>query len=651
MVQNESVALRNTGYELTWKNKKTQIEKIALPFQKIETVNISRTGKNTLVALKPKIETEWKNKLIWGDNKYVLASLLKDTNVAGKIKLIYIDPPFFTGTSMNFTIKIGSDGDIEKEPSAIEEIAYRNMWKEGPSSFFQYMYERLKLMYDLLSKDGFIFVRFDYHYSHYIKAILDEIFGYDNFRNELIVNRTRKNVMESQTQRVFPTATDSLFLYAKGESCSLNKVVKMLDEKREAFWRHMDDSAGQGGAKIFFGKKLLPPTSKHFKYSQENIDEMIKTGKLRLKCKSCGYVHIKGNWKGCPKCKKDDPRPEYFVQEKEHAMVDTDWTDIPGYSFTTGYPTENSEQLLERVIIACSKDEGDLVADFFAGSGTTIAVAEKMKRNWIGCDVGRFSIHTMRKRLLDISTCRPFEVLNMGKYERQHWVASSVGNDIRAYIDFIVELFNAKPLTNLQFIHGKKSKNAVHVGMVDSPVTRQEIIDAAKECSKMGFDALDVLGWEYEMSTNDTIINEVKKQFDVNLVLRNIPREVMDPRAVEAGDVEFYELAHLKTEIEKKDGEVVINLKDFFIPNPLLIPEDVRKKVKSWSDFIDYWAVDWNYNGTFHNEWQTYRTKQNLKLSLKSIVHRYPKGTYQIMIKVIDIFGNDTSKIETIVIK
>ncbi len=641
--------------KLLWKNKKEEVDKIVLPFQKIETVTISRTGKDTLNVLRNTDNSSWKNKLIWGDNKYILASLLKDPSIAGNIKLIYIDPPFFTGTNMNIPIKIGDTSEVTKEPSAIEEVAYRNMWKgnsreEQASSFLQYMYERIKLMHDLLSEDGSMYVRFDYHYSHYIKIILDEIFDYDNFRNEIIVNRTRKNVMESQTQRVFPTATDSLFFYSKNNSAFLNKVVKKLEQKREGFWRHMDDSAGQGSPKIFFGKKLSPPVGKHFKYSQEKIDEMIKNGKIRLHCKNCGYEHTEGNWNKCPSCKKDNPRPEYWVSEREHALLDTNWTDIPGYSFSTGYPTENSEHLLERVILA-SSNPSDLVADFFAGSGTTNIVAEKLNRRWIACDIGRFSIHTIRKRLLEIPTCKPFEVLNMGKYERKYWATETLGEDYKKYIDFIVQLYNAKPLNNFEYIHGKKGSKAVHVGLVDSPVSKKEIFDALAECKKVGFDSLDVLGWEWEMGLNDSIIKDAKDLFTVNLALWVIPREVMDKRAVEAGDIDFYELAHLQVDVSKEARGVKIKLEDFIIPNPELIPAEVQKKIKKWSDYIDYWAVDWEFKDVFHNEWQTYRTKDSSNLKLETPSHDYRKGEYQILIKVIDIFGNDTSTIRRIVIK
>lgn len=636
--------------DLRWKGKKIEVEKIVLPFQKIETVSISRTGKETLLAFEKQEETEWKNKLIWGDNKYILASLLKDPSVAGKIKLIYIDPPFFTGTNMNINIKIGDKNEVTKEPSAMEEVAYRNMWKEGPSSFLQYMYERIKIMRDLLADDGVIYVRFDYHYSHYIKLILDEIFGYENFRNEIIINRTRKNVMESQTQRVFPTATDSLFLYSKSESALLNQVVKKMEQKRKAFWRHMDDSAGQGSPKIFFGKEISPPVGKHFKYSQEKINQIISEGRLRFKCKECGYEHTQGEWNKCPKCKKDNPRPEYFVAEKEHQLIDTNWTDIPGYSFKTGYPTENSEQLLQRVIEASSQ-AGDLIADFFCGSGTTVAVAEQMNRKWIGADIGRFSVHTIRKRMLDIPTCKPFEVLNMGKYERKYWAYENLEN-YKDYVNFIIRLYNAQALDNFEYIHGKRGSKAIHVGLVDSPVTKKEILDAIAECKKLGFNSLDVLGWEWEMGLNDSILKEAKDMFGVNLSLRVIPREVMDKRAVDAGDIDFYELAHLDVAVNQDKKSVDVELKDFIIPNPELIPTEIQEKIKKFSDYIDYWAVDWDYQDIFHNEWQTYRSKDTPQLKLKTINHQYSKaGRYKILIKVIDIFGNDTSTIREVVIK
>jgi adenine specific DNA methylase Mod len=610
-------------YGIYWKNKREEVERVELPFQKIETINLPRSNIGTLTQFKKDSDNEeWKNKLIWGDNRYVMASLLSEFR--GKIKLIYADPPFFTGTNMNITLEVGDEGAV-KEPSAIEEIAYRNMWKEGPSSFFQYMYDRFVPMKDLLAEDGTIWVRFDYHYSHYIKVILDQVFGYENFRNELIINRIKKS--DSGANR-FNTATDSLFFYSKTDSYDFKNIRKKLEVAKSERWHSMD-SQGSGSPRTIFGKIMHPPPGRHWTFSQENIDKMMSENKIRLN----------------PKTRK----PEYKLEQTEEQTLDSNWTDIPGYSFSTGYPTENAEQLLERVILS-SSDKEDLVADFFSGSGTTVAVAEKLGRKWIAADIGRFSIHTIRKRLLDTPHCKPFEVLNLGKYERKHWMDQNLGSVYRNYIDFILQLYKAKPVYDYHNIHGIISGKAVHVGPIDYPVTKGEVEECLKEAKENGFDSLDVLGWDFEMEFNDRILRELREAYDFRISPRIIPNEVMDKRAVEAGDVDFYEHAFLDAKIIASERKVKVNLENFIIPNPESIPEELRDKILKWSDFIDYWSVDWNYrDDTFHNEWQEFRTKKKKNLQLQSIDHQYGSpGTYKIMIKVIDVFGNDTTTIKEV---
>ena len=610
-------------YGIYWKNKREEVERVELPFQKIETINLPRSNIGTLTQFKKDSDNEeWKNKLIWGDNRYVMASLLSEFR--GKIKLIYADPPFFTGTNMNITLEVGDEGAV-KEPSAIEEIAYRNMWKEGPSSFFQYMYDRFVPMKDLLAEDGTIWVRFDYHYSHYIKVILDQVFGYENFRNELIINRIKKS--DSGANR-FNTATDSLFFYSKTDSYDFKNIRKKLEVAKSERWHSMD-SQGSGSPRTIFGKIMHPPPGRHWTFSQENIDKMTSENKIRLN----------------PKTRK----PEYKLEQTEEQTLDSNWTDIPGYSFSTGYPTENAEQLLERVILS-SSDKEDLVADFFSGSGTTVAVAEKLGRKWIAADIGRFSIHTIRKRLLDTPHCKPFEVLNLGKYERKHWMDQNLGSVYRNYIDFILQLYKAKPVYDYHNIHGIISGKAVHVGPIDYPVTKGEVEECLKEAKENGFDSLDVLGWDFEMEFNDRILRELREAYDFRISPRIIPNEVMDKRAVEAGDVDFYEHAFLDAKIIASERKVKVNLENFIIPNPESIPEELRDKILKWSDFIDYWSVDWNYrDDTFHNEWQEFRTKKKKNLQLQSIDHQYGSpGTYKIMIKVIDVFGNDTTTIKEV---
>ena len=328
----------------------------------------------------------------------------------------------------------------------------------------------------------------------------------------------------------------------------------------------------------------------------------------------------------------------------------------------TGYATQKNESILRRIINA-SSNPGDLVADFFSGSGTTLAVAEKLGRRWIGCDLSRWAIHVTRKRLLDIENCKPFEVLNLGKYERKYWQGVTFKEKskedqqvaIYQYIAFILKLYGAEPLTGTVHLHGKKGKAVVHVGAVDAPVTIDEIAACLDECEKLKLPELHVLGWEWEMGlagpNNDYRrggpMHDVAKGKGIKLYLFQIPREVMEQQAVEKGDIQFFELAYLEHEIKRpKKLAVQVILKDFVIPNYDLIPEEVRQKIKKWSDYIDYWAVDWNFqNDTFIQGWVTYRTRRDRTLKLASDVHTYEKpGKYRILIKVIDIFGNDTSQ-------
>ena len=247
---------------------------------------------------------------------------------------------------------------------------------------------RLRLARDLLKDTGSIFVRCDYNGNMYVRLLMNEIFGEENFRNEISVRRFKKNVMEKEIKKL-PEGLDTIYLYSSSEKFSYINPFKLKNEKRKGFWRHMGDSSGQGTAKVFFGKKLEPPKGKHWKYSQERINQMIEKGRLVLECRNCGYIHSreKGTWKGCPKCGADNPIPKYWVEERIEEVLDSNWSDLYGYSTSWSFPTENSEILLKRVIESTSK-EGDLIMDFFLGIATTTAVAHKLGRKWIGIEMG-----------------------------------------------------------------------------------------------------------------------------------------------------------------------------------------------------------------------------------------------------------------------
>ena len=291
--------------------------------------------------------------------------------------------------------------------------------------------------------------------------------------------------------------------------------------------------------------------------------------------------------------------------------------------------------------------------DAFSGSGTSAIACERQRRRWIAVDVGRYPIHLTRKRLLDEPGCRPFEVLNLGRYERQYWQGvtfakkgAPLQQTVYEYLAFILRLYGARPISGMQHLHGKKGRALVHIGAVDAPVTIDEVNAAIEECLALKQAELHLLGWEWEMGMVGMMEPEAKRR-GVRLLLLQIPREVMEQQAVDKGDVQFFQLAYLEVEIKNpKKLTAQVTLTDFVIPNTELIPEDVRDKVKKWSDWVDYWAVDWDFQeDTFMQGWVAYRTRKERTLPLKSDTHTYKKpGKYTVVVKVIDIFGNDTTQ-------
>ncbi len=317
----------------------------------------------------------------------------------------------------------------------------------------------------------------------------------------------------------------------------------------------------------------------HWKYTVEQLDILDRDGRIYWPQKQDGV-----------------PGYKRYLDEMPGVPLQSIWTDISPIAAQSGqnadYATQKPEGLLERVIKA-SSNEGDLVADFFVGSGTTAAVAHKLGRRWIGCDLGRFAVHTTRKRLLELGAT--FDVLNLGKYERSHWQGVTLGAQLRAYVDFVLNLYRAEPVPGFRHLHGKRAGRAVHVGAVDSPITFNEVADVLAECRETHTQAADVLGWEWEMGVNQQAPQQAES-FGVDLRLYQIPNDVMDRRAKEA-EVRFYSLAYLEAEVHTVQTRTVqVELKDFVIPDMDLIPAAVRDKISRWSDYIDYWAVDFDYS-------------------------------------------------------
>src|SRR3989344_4688612 len=676
--------------ELLWNGKTDEVENMVLPFQAIEHIDEPRseekiTAQTTLFDTSGRQIKGWSNKLIWGDNKLILSSLKngplrKQIEAEGGLKLIYIDPPFDVGANFSMNIEIGED-TFTKNPSVIEEIAYRDTWGKGADSFIAMIYERLKLMHGLLAENGSIYVHCDWRLSCHLRLILNEIFGESNFQNEIIW-RKGSFFGPSNKLKQFPKNHDTIFYYSKSENRIFNLPKEDYQESTLKQYKFEDKN----------GKYRLQELRD---YTKDSISKFREEGKIE-------------DTPAGPKLKQ-------YLDDKSGKVVETVWNDINRLSNSI-YPTEKPKDLLRRIIEASSKED-DLVADFFCGSGVALAVAEELNRKWIGSDLGKFGIHTSRKRLIGVQrelkkkgiNFRPFEILNVGRYERDNFLA--VNDDLRAeqkakqahkkekeFIKLIIFAYKAEPVSSFTNIVGKKRDRLVAVGPISTPVSSQLVKDIVKECKEKSITKIDVLGFDYEMGLD---FQEYKDD-GVDISFKIIPREVFDKRAVEKGQVKFYDVAYIEVKpVIKGRGnskELSIELTDFSVfynqDNTGEIEEELRagsSKIviesgqvikiskdketelisrevltKKWSDWIDYWAVDYNFadrkefvrviedgkekeiptgDYIFDNEWQEFRTKKKRNLELVSAPKELPKGNYKVAVKVVDIFGNDTTRV------
>ena len=681
--------------ELVWNGKNSESNRMTntvLPFQYIEHIDEPRS--NIVKSEVGLFDTEgrqaagWTNKLIWGDNKLILASLARgpmrdEIEKNGGVKLIYIDPPFDVGANFNTKVKVG-DEEVVKEATGLEEMAYRDTWGKGADSFIAMLYDRLLLMRDLLADDGSIYVHCDYRVNAYIRLIMDELFGKENFRNEIVWHYQGGTGGSNRYNRKH----DTLFYYQKSKESTHNRV----------------------------GKPIVNPE----RYNQEDED-----GRRFL---------WGGNWDS----KKKRGTKKYYLDEG--SSCDDVWTWVQEHEMNSlnsqsiervSYPTQKPLELLTRIVKA-SSNEGDIVCDFFCGSGTTLAVAEKLGRKWIGSDLGKFGIHTTRKRLIGIQrerkskgeSYRAFELLNLGKYERYHYVnIKRDGDEVKdkalrqkemEYLDLIRRAYHAKPVEGFETMHFKREDVFVCVGPIDMPVTRDFVERVTAEAKKKDITKVHILSFEFEMGLFPQA-REDARSIGIEITPKYIPKDVFDKRAVEKNQVNFYEVAHIDADVEYKGKEIIVTLKDFacfYTQENLGEIEEKLKNGKSkvvfdcgeivkiikdgdkairekitdrWSDWIDYWSVDFNFeskkeiikiwkegmdvidtgelnlakedlveekwtgNYIFENEWQSFRTNKDRSLEFvaKKSVESIGDGR-KIAVKVVDIFGNDTIQIFTV---
>lgn len=654
--------------ELVWEGKydefgnrrEVNVAGLAMPLQKIETIDEPRSRAEEQGSLFDSAKAhrdDFRNRLIWGDNKLVVASLLEEFR--GKIDLIYIDPPFDVGADFTMSVPIGDGREtVEKDQSVLEMVAYRDVWGRGTASYFHTMFERLCLMRDLLTEQGSIWVHVGPQVSHQIKTIMDEVFGQENFLSEIVWKRTSAH----GDTKSFGHVTEQIFGFSKAPKRSIFHVLRIpfSDAYVASEYRYVDSDGRRfrrgdlTGAGVRFGETGQPwrglnPTeiNRHWGNPPSELDRLDREGRI--------YWPPKGKW----------PHLKIYLDKREGSPATNIWTDIPPVNNVakegTGYATQKPEALLERLIAACSNIDS-IVADFFIGSGTTLTVAERLGRRWIGCDLGRFAIHTARKRLIglqrdfgdDAKPYRSFDVYNLGRYERQWWQQEALRGADDEHRAVVLRFFKAEPLVGgpSPLLHARKGNAFVHVDGIDSIFTRSEMKEVAQATSVAGGREIYILAWDFEMDIRQ-VTAAIEAETGVRLRLCRIPREIMEKNRVEVPP--FFEVALLEVEpiIRKKGDARSVDIKLVnFLPSLSEVPSKElealqERAIASGFDFIDFWAVDfdWAPGRPFNHHWQDFRTRKDRALkTVSDAEHTYPKpGRYTACIKVVDVFGCDTS--------
>jgi adenine-specific DNA-methyltransferase len=624
-----------TRTELVWEGKydeygrrrEVDVAGHAMPLQKIETVDEPRSqafaaGNLELFERKRKKTDDFRNLLIWGDNKLVMASLLKDFK--GKVDLIYIDPPFDVGADFTMDVPIGDGNEtVAKDQSTLEMVAYRDMWGKGTDSYIHMMYERLTLMKDLLKPEGNLYVHIDSRVVHYLRAICDEVFGTDCLRNEIIWCYRGGGTPD----RAFAAKHDTILRYSISDK-SYFDVDSVRIPYSEASKERLEHRTN-----VFRGDKV---------YEDYQANEAGK--------------HPEDWWTIQP-----------IMPSEKMERVD--------------YPTQKPVELIQRIIdSSCPKD--GIVLDAYVGSGTTAAVAEGLRvgrdakkkpgsdkylyltdsRRWIGIDFGRFAIHTSRKRLIELQRAlhaeskpyRAFDVYNLGRYERQWWQKDRLQGADEEHRRVVLEFFKAEVLANAPspLLHGRKAGAFCYVESIDSIFTRDEARRVADAVAQAGGRELYCLAWEFEMDLR-VHTAALEQELGVRMKLIPIPREIMEKNR--KSPPPFLEMAVLEAEPvrRKKGGKSLVDVKlTRFLPSLAEVPtkelEALKERaVKSGFDFIDFWAVDfeWAPGKPFNHHWQDYRTRKDRSLrTVSDAGYEYPKpGKHMICVKVVDVFGCDTS--------
>lgn len=596
----------------------------------------------------------WLNRLCYGDNLLVMQALLNGDeatglpSMRGKIDLIYIDPPF--DSKFDYRSKINLPNlEISQNPTVLEQVAYADMWKEGTISYLKDIYPRLYLMKELLSERGSIYVHLDWHVGHYVKILLDDIFGKDNFRNEIIWQRDAVGKGAKKTSSQYSREVESIFFYSKSSDIKFFQQYKESDELTHTQLKEFRYSEPDG-------RKYKIVTLGD--YSAKSIEEM--ENKNLIHTTSTGQKYKK-----------------YYLDEFRLA-IGTLWNDIPNISHgknpeVVNYATQKPEKLISR-IIKTSSVENDIIADFYGGSGTTAVVAEKLNRKWITCDLGKPANMIMRKRLID-QEAKPFIYQAVGDYQKEVFASTKEFKRVGDLSQVVLNLFGATP-----FFDENSPKNVGQIKgtrtlvYVDSPnkMTGLSTIKKAQELRESfmgGWNKVIILGWNFTFD-----IANVLKDIDRNKVeVLVIPPDLLDKlrskvnyrKLIDSNKIKFSSLQYLTikeskiTPVTCDIEELEIELDNYVLLSPDALPLDDKYKESLQNvianeplALIEYWSIDPDFDGeTFRSKWQDYRENthndndplrviQWAKMQVPTKEHR------KICVKAVDVFG-----FESVVVK
>ena len=591
---------------------------------------------------------EWMNRLIYGDNLLAMQALLAGDaqtglpSLRGKVDLIYIDPPF--DSKADYRTKISLPGtDIQQKPTVIEQFAYADTWEQGTISYLKMIYPRLLLMKELLSEKGSIYIHIDWHVGHYVKLLLDDVFGKENIVNEIIWHYGGPSPVKSAYARKH----DTILFYSKNYDSKLF-IPQYGELPHYLYERARKDSDGRLWVDQNLGK-----------LKEYTIEQMRAENRI--------FQTSTGAW-----------RRKQYLDEMEGAQLDDVW-DFPIINSqaieAVNYATQKPEKLLERIIKA-SSNEGDLVCDFFGGSGTTAAVAERLGRRWITCDIGKPASLVMRKRFID-QEVKPFLYQSIGDYQKEAFRNNKRYKHVGDLSQVVLGLFGALPFTpeqtndrNFGYIKGSRT-----LVMVDSPnrlttaATIRRAVEAKASLLGGDWEKVVVLGWNFAFDISAAI----QKYQDSNVEVLVIPPDLLDKLAkkgykklIDDRSVRFSSLQYLVAKpLEVKQAgefdEIDVELENYVLLSPDNIPLDDKDKEKLQQvlandplSLIEYWSIDPDYDEvTFRSTWQDYRENTEndndpLHCVYKTCLRVPHKERRKVCIKAVDVFGFESQVVESI---